>query len=74
MVQSCIASCFNRPPFTAGDPMKVYNMILKGFDSLNFPKIITRNAISLMRRLCRDSPSERLGYGEMGINAIRKHK
>ena len=54
--------------------MKVYNMILKGFDSLNFPKIITRNAISLMRRLCRDSPSERLGYGEMGINAIRKHK
>ena len=30
--------------------------------------------MNLMRRLCRDSPSERLGYQKDGILDIKKHK
>ncbi|XP_055953942.1 cGMP-dependent protein kinase, isozyme 1-like [Argiope bruennichi] len=62
------------PPFCAFDPMKTYKIILKGLDALGFPNYITKNAISLMRRLCRDNPAERLGYQKGGITDIKKHK
>ncbi|XP_044737413.1 cGMP-dependent protein kinase, isozyme 1-like [Chrysoperla carnea] len=62
------------PPFTASDPMKTYNIILKGIDMIDFPRHITRTAQSLIKRLCRDSPSERLGYQRGGIQDIKKHK
>lgn len=62
------------PPFCAFDPMKTYKIILKGIDALGFPSYISRNAVSLMRRLCRDNPSERLGYQKGGISDIKKHK
>jgi hypothetical protein len=32
-----------RPPFTATDPMKVYNIILRGFDQLDFPRHVSRS-------------------------------
>uniref|UniRef100_A0A4D5RA32 cGMP-dependent protein kinase n=1 Tax=Scolopendra viridis TaxID=118503 RepID=A0A4D5RA32_SCOVI len=62
------------PPFAASDPMKTYNIILKGIDMIDFPKHISRHAQSLIKRLCRDSPSERLGYQKNGISDIKKHK
>uniref|UniRef100_A0ABD2XEI8 cGMP-dependent protein kinase n=1 Tax=Trichogramma kaykai TaxID=54128 RepID=A0ABD2XEI8_9HYME len=62
------------PPFTGSDPMKTYNMILKGIDSVEFPRMITRNASYLIKRLCRDNPAERLGYQKGGIREIQKHK
>ncbi|KAG1659908.1 cGMP-dependent protein kinase, isozyme 1 [Nymphon striatum] len=62
------------PPFTASDPMKTYNIILKGIDMIDFPKHISRTAQSLIKKLCRDSPSERLGYQKNGITDIKKHK
>ncbi|CAL4105791.1 unnamed protein product [Meganyctiphanes norvegica] len=62
------------PPFTGGDPMKTYNIILKGIDMIDFPSHIQRNAISLIKRLCRESSSERLGYQRGGIADIKKHK
>lgn len=62
------------PPFCAFDPMKTYKIILKGIDALGFPNYISRNAVSLMRRLCRDNPSERLGYQKGGFADIKKHK
>ncbi|ETN65166.1 cgmp-dependent protein kinase [Anopheles darlingi] len=62
------------PPFTAADPMKTYNIILKGIDMVNFPKHMSRAAISLIKRLCRDVPSERLGYQRGGVQDIKKHK
>ncbi|XP_047118476.1 cGMP-dependent protein kinase, isozyme 1 isoform X2 [Schistocerca piceifrons] len=62
------------PPFTAADPMKTYNIILKGIDMVDFPRHITRAAQSLIKRLCRDAPSERLGYQRGGIQDIKKHK
>ncbi|XP_058168096.1 cGMP-dependent protein kinase, isozyme 1 [Anopheles ziemanni] len=62
------------PPFTAADPMKTYNIILKGIDMVNFPKHMSRAAVSLIKRLCRDVPSERLGYQRGGVQDIKKYK
>ncbi|XP_045103910.1 cGMP-dependent protein kinase, isozyme 1-like [Portunus trituberculatus] len=62
------------PPFTASDPMKTYNIILKGIDMIDFPQHVTRTATSLIKRLCRESPAERLGYQRNGIQDIKKHK
>ncbi|XP_052863980.1 cGMP-dependent protein kinase, isozyme 1-like [Anopheles cruzii] len=62
------------PPFTAADPMKTYNIILKGIDMVSFPKHMSRAAVSLIKRLCRDVPSERLGYQRGGVQDIKKHK
>ncbi|XP_057665840.1 cGMP-dependent protein kinase, isozyme 2 forms cD4/T1/T3A/T3B isoform X2 [Diorhabda carinulata] len=62
------------PPFTGSDPMRTYNIILKGIDQIDFPRTITRNAQALIKRLCRDNPAERLGYQKGGISDIQKHK
>lgn len=62
------------PPFTATDPVKTYKIILRGFEMLNFPSNISKTALSLMKRLCKENPSERLGYQKGGIVDIRKHK
>ncbi|CAH1108227.1 unnamed protein product [Psylliodes chrysocephalus] len=62
------------PPFTGSDPMRTYNIILKGIDQIDFPRSITRNAQALIKRLCRDNPAERLGYQKGGISDIQKHK
>lgn len=62
------------PPFTGGDPMKTYNIILKGVEAVEFPRSISRNAANLIKKLCRDNPAERLGYQRGGIPEIQKHK
>ena len=41
------------PPFTGQDPMKTYNIILKGIDAIEFPRKITKNAQNLIKKLCR---------------------
>ena len=33
--------------------MRTYNMILRGIDSIDFPRKISKNAASLIKRLCR---------------------
>lgn len=62
------------PPFTGTDPMKTYNIILKGIDAIDFPRNITARARELIKKLCRDNPAERLGYQKGGIRDIQKHK
>ena len=62
------------PPFIGPDAMKTYNIILKGIDVIEFPNTITRNAQNLIKKLCRESPSERLGYGRNGIQEIKRHR
>lgn len=55
--------------------MRTYNLILKGIDMIDFAKHnISRTAQSLIKKLCRDLPSERLGYQRGGIQDIKKHK
>ncbi|XP_043206161.1 cGMP-dependent protein kinase 1-like, partial [Amphibalanus amphitrite] len=62
------------PPFSASDPMKTYNIILKGIDIIDFPRNIPRSGEQLIKRLCRDVPTERLGYQRNGVEDIRKHR
>ncbi|CDS41599.1 cGMP dependent protein kinase 1 [Echinococcus multilocularis] len=61
------------PPFTSEEPMKTYNIILKGIDAIEFPRKITRNAQHLIKKLCRENPTDRFGYGRGGLKAIKKH-
>uniref|UniRef100_A0A8D3DZ94 cGMP-dependent protein kinase n=1 Tax=Scophthalmus maximus TaxID=52904 RepID=A0A8D3DZ94_SCOMX len=62
------------PPFSGSDPMNTYNIILRGIDMVEFPKKITKSAANLIKRLCRDNPSERLGNQMNGVKDIQKHK
>ncbi|NXG91402.1 KGP2 kinase, partial [Stercorarius parasiticus] len=62
------------PPFSGADQMMTYNLILKGIEKLDFPKIVTRRPEDLIRRLCRQNPTERLGNLRNGINDIKKHR
>ena len=65
---------FYSPPFYGSDPMKTYNIILRGMDVIEFPKKIGRNPQNLIRRLCKESPTERLGYQKDGLTDVKKHK
>ncbi|XP_066456607.1 cGMP-dependent protein kinase 2-like [Eleutherodactylus coqui] len=62
------------PPFSGTDPIKIYNMVLKGIEKVDFPHRIGRRSEDLIRRLCRINPAERLGNRKNGISDIRKHK
>ncbi|XP_065845118.1 cGMP-dependent protein kinase 1-like [Oscarella lobularis] len=62
------------PPFSGSDPMKTYNIILKGMDMIEFPRKFPRNAYGLIKRLCRENPAERLGNQKEGIHGIKKHR
>ncbi|RZF49279.1 hypothetical protein LSTR_LSTR013368 [Laodelphax striatellus] len=62
------------PPFSGTDPMKVHNMILKGINMGLFPRHMTRSAQCLIKRLCKDTPAERLSCQKGGIADIRKNK
>ena len=61
-----------KPPFSGADNMKLYNSILDGIDVVEFPRIISGNATSLIKKLCRENPSERLGYRK--IKDLQDHK
>ncbi|PAA75113.1 hypothetical protein BOX15_Mlig031621g3 [Macrostomum lignano] len=62
------------PPFTAPDSMKIYGAILRGIGAVEFPPVVGKSARALIKRLCKESPSERLGSGSGGIADVRKHK
>uniref|UniRef100_A0A8C9ESA2 cGMP-dependent protein kinase n=1 Tax=Pavo cristatus TaxID=9049 RepID=A0A8C9ESA2_PAVCR len=62
------------PPTPSSYSMTTYNLILKGIEKLDFPRTITRRPEDLIRRLCRQNPTERLGNLRNGINDIKKHR
>ena len=70
----CFGFILVSPPFYGSDPMKTYNIILRGMDVMEFPKKIGRNPQNLIRRLCKESPTERLGYQKDGLTDVKKHK
>ncbi|KAK2149404.1 hypothetical protein LSH36_454g06009 [Paralvinella palmiformis] len=45
------------PPFNGSDPMRIYNMILKGIDAIDFPRKITKNGNYLIKKLCSNMTS-----------------
>ncbi|XP_063225444.1 cGMP-dependent protein kinase, isozyme 1-like isoform X2 [Bacillus rossius redtenbacheri] len=65
---------YGGPPFRGNDHLKTYSLIIKGIDVVKFPHEISRDAKSLIRKLCRLVPTERLGYQRNGITDIRQHK
>lgn len=63
-----------RTPFRAKDDMAIYEGILRGIHSVQFPPKMSRKAESIIKSLCRQEPSERIGYQKAGVNDIRKHR
>jgi CRP-like cAMP-binding protein len=63
-----------RTPFRAKDDLAIYEGILRGIHSVQFPYKISRKAESIIKALCRQDPSERIGYQRAGVNDIRKHR
>ena len=63
-----------RTPFRAKDDLAIYEGILRGIHSIQFPYKISRKAESMVKALCRQCPTERIGYQRSGINDIRKHR
>lgn len=62
-----------KPPFRGKDHMRTYNAILRGIDAVRMPARIPRPAQSLIRDLCRQIPTDRIGYQKKGIQEIKAH-
>ncbi|CAK8674003.1 cGMP-dependent protein kinase 1-like isoform X2 [Clavelina lepadiformis] len=62
------------PPFHSSDAMKTYRMALRGIDSIEWPQKVSKVAQNLIRRLCRENQTERLGNLRDGINDIKGHR
>nr|XP_039252725.1 cGMP-dependent protein kinase 1-like [Styela clava] len=62
------------PPFNSADAMRTYRMALRGIDAVEFPLHIKKPAQNMIKRLCREKPTERLGNFRKGIDDIRNHK
>ncbi|NXX10266.1 KGP2 kinase, partial [Podargus strigoides] len=61
-----------RPPFHSADPQQIYSRILDGVFS--FPAFLGEAACSLISKLCRRRPGQRLGNTASGIRGIKKHR
>lgn len=64
------------PPFQASEPIKIYMKALRGIEAydLSHHKNISVKAYQFIKRLCRNTPTERLGMGRLGIQEIRNQK
>ncbi|XP_065176738.1 cGMP-dependent protein kinase 1-like [Sycon ciliatum] len=64
------------PPFSSSDPLFTYNQVLSGFEQgKRFPAVdFPAKAKDLVLALCQHRPTERLGVGTEGVDAIRRHK
>ncbi|XP_073673197.1 cGMP-dependent protein kinase 1 [Garra rufa] len=60
------------PPFSSSDPQKIYAKILDGV--VNFPSYMGEGAKSLISKLCRPRPGQRLGNTKNGIKDVRHHR
>lgn len=63
-----------RPPFKEKDPLKTCNSILKGIDRVAFPGTMNKTLQLLIKKLCRQEPTERLGYLKEGVAGIKEQK
>ncbi|XP_036406521.1 cGMP-dependent protein kinase 1 [Megalops cyprinoides] len=60
------------PPFSSSEPQKIYAKILDGV--LKFPPYMSEAAKSLISKLCRPRPGQRLGNTKNGIKEVRHHR
>ncbi|XP_029452161.1 cGMP-dependent protein kinase 2-like isoform X2 [Rhinatrema bivittatum] len=61
-----------RPPFFSSDHRKIYSKILDG--EIYFPTYISEAACSIISKLCRNRPGQRLGNTRNGVRGIKKHR
>ncbi|XP_056275732.1 cGMP-dependent protein kinase 1 isoform X2 [Pseudoliparis swirei] len=61
-------------PFSDTDPITMLTATIRGIDQIDFPQTISKKASSLIKKLCRTNPSERLGSQRNGAKDIQKHK
>ncbi|XP_063918225.1 cGMP-dependent protein kinase, isozyme 1-like [Zophobas morio] len=63
-------------PFRTDDVsyMKTYKLILKGIDDVKFPLDVSVQAEGLVKKLCKSTPSERLGCLNGGVMDIKNHE
>ncbi|XP_007552925.1 cGMP-dependent protein kinase 2 [Poecilia formosa] len=60
------------PPFSSSEPQKIYSKILDG--ELKFPPYLSEAAKSIISKLCRPRPGQRLGNTKNGIKDVRHHR
>ncbi|XP_041832043.1 cGMP-dependent protein kinase 2 [Melanotaenia boesemani] len=60
------------PPFSSSEPQKIYAKILDGV--LKFPPYLNEAAKSIISKLCRPRPGQRLGNTKNGIKDVRHHR
>ncbi|XP_017580642.1 cGMP-dependent protein kinase 1 [Pygocentrus nattereri] len=60
------------PPFSSSEPQKIYAKILDGV--MKFPPYMGEGARSLINKLCRPRPGQRLGNTKNGIKDVRHHR
>ncbi|XP_062267162.1 cGMP-dependent protein kinase 1 [Platichthys flesus] len=60
------------PPFSSSEPQKIYAKILDGV--LKFPPYLSEAAKSIISKLCRPRPGQRLGNTKNGIKDVRHHR
>ncbi|KAK1892887.1 Long-chain-fatty-acid--CoA ligase 1 [Dissostichus eleginoides] len=72
--KGCLDDCSARLPFSDADPLNILTATIRGIDQIDFPKTISKSASSLIKKLCRSNPSERLGSQRNGAKDIQKHK
>ena len=65
-----------KPPFSSrsGNQLEIYRNILNGIDALEFPDRIGRTPRHFIKKLCRETPRDRLGAGKGGMEEIKKQK
>lgn len=63
-----------KPPFRGKDQMQTYNLILRGIDFIQLSQKIPKRAQMLIKRLCRQVSSDRLGVQKNGIKDLKHHQ
>ncbi|KAF5895316.1 serine/threonine-protein kinase N2-like isoform X2, partial [Clarias magur] len=58
-------------PFPGDDEEEVFDSIVN--DEVRYPRFLSTEAISIMRRLLRRNPERRLGGGERDAEEVKKH-
>uniref|UniRef100_A0A8C1QEY0 protein kinase C n=1 Tax=Cyprinus carpio TaxID=7962 RepID=A0A8C1QEY0_CYPCA len=58
-------------PFPGDDEEEVFDSIVN--DEVRYPKFLSTEAISIMRRLLRRNPERRLGAGERDAEEVKRH-
>lgn len=61
------------PPFSSQREEKTYSLAQRGIDKIDWPRAVNSRAEGLIRKLCHQNPSKRIGNQRNGLNDVRNH-